>query len=390
MFKDKDIICISTIDWDFLWQRHQIFMKMFAEQGNRVFYIENLNPSCGIGISMFPKLLKRIVRILFRANKTRKAEQLPPNLQIITPLLIPFSNPLADFTNKNILIRFLYSQLLSKGLKNIVVWTYLATPLSLQLIDALKPKFLIYDCVFDAILHPASPKNILESENSLIKRADLVFSDNQHLFKKCFAINPKTYLLPAGVDFQLFSSGPNSNKTNTNPKVCFFGGIEQIRIDLGLIEYAAQNRPSWDIMLVGPVIKTNVSRLKRLKNIHFVGTIEHKMLPIYLNQVDALILPYKIIPFSKSILPAKIFECLATGKPIIATPLDELKSFESGLFSLASNKEEFLQAIECALNNDSEESRLKRQQVAKQNSWESRYHLMQEIIKKREGKTNEK
>jgi hypothetical protein len=41
MIRNQDIICISSIDWDFIWQGHQEIMSTFAKNGNRVLFIEN-------------------------------------------------------------------------------------------------------------------------------------------------------------------------------------------------------------------------------------------------------------------------------------------------------------------------------------------------------------
>ena len=42
MLKNENIICISTIDWDFLWQGHQEIMSTFVKNGNKVIFIENM------------------------------------------------------------------------------------------------------------------------------------------------------------------------------------------------------------------------------------------------------------------------------------------------------------------------------------------------------------
>jgi hypothetical protein len=41
MLKNENIICISSIDWDFIWQGHQEIMSALAKNGNRVLFIEN-------------------------------------------------------------------------------------------------------------------------------------------------------------------------------------------------------------------------------------------------------------------------------------------------------------------------------------------------------------
>lgn len=145
MFKNRDIVCISTIDWDFLYQRHQILMELFAKSSNRVFYLENINPAPTINFSLLPKLLKRGRKIFLKPDKTALS-----NIQIISPFILPSKNKITDSINKNIFIKHLSSSLIGKGIKNPVVWTYLATSLALDLIEKLKPSLLIYDCVFDA------------------------------------------------------------------------------------------------------------------------------------------------------------------------------------------------------------------------------------------------
>ena len=41
MLKDQNILCISSIDWDFIWQGHQQIMSMLAANGNKVLFVEN-------------------------------------------------------------------------------------------------------------------------------------------------------------------------------------------------------------------------------------------------------------------------------------------------------------------------------------------------------------
>ncbi len=386
MFKGQDIICISSIDWDFLLQRHQILMTMLAQEGNRVFFLENLNPNPAMRLSILPKAIKRIGRIFLKLNEKEKKQI--PNLTVVTPFIVPFKNRTAEFINKNILLRFLLFYLRLKGVKRPVIWTYLATSLALRLINNLKPQTLIYDCVIDASLHPNSPKDIEISEKKLIESADLIFTDNHYLFKKCKEINVNTHIMPPGVDFEQFSL-PDINKDADlsldnirHPRIGYFGGIEEFRVDIELIAYIAKEKPDWNILIFGPVYKTDTSILKQ-KNIIMGGPVAHNILPCYLQKLDVLILPYKIKEFTKSLFPAKIFECLATGKPIVATPLEELFLFESGVIRIAKTEEEFVQVIADSLISDTEAQKQKRLKIARENSWEQRFEKIEAIIEER-------
>ena len=41
MQQRQDIICISSIDWGFIWQGHQEIMARLAAAGHRVLFVEN-------------------------------------------------------------------------------------------------------------------------------------------------------------------------------------------------------------------------------------------------------------------------------------------------------------------------------------------------------------
>jgi len=378
MFKDKFIVCISTISWDFLLQRHQIIMQKFAQNGNKIVYIENINPSFNFKLSIIFKIIKRLTMFIFKVNKTPKT-----NIEVISPFILPFKDKVSDFINRQLLLKILARKIAGKLNQPPIIWTYLATTNTLSLIKDLTPEFLIYDCVFDAQLHPNSPKDIKESEEKLIKSSNLVLTDNQLLFNRCKAFNKNTHLIHPGVNFESFTNlislkEPTELKEIAHPRLCFFGGIDAIRIDLKLINYIAREKPDWNIVLFGPVINTDISLLKS-RNIHFMGILKYKELPAYLNFMDVFILPYKLKPFTRSLFPAKIFECLASGKPIVSTPLEELTKFKDAIM-LANLPEDFINCIEKALRYDTQEDINKRLAIAMNNSWDKRFDDICELI----------
>ncbi len=90
-------------------------MQLFAGEGNRVIYLENLNPSPALDFSIFPKIIKRIVRIFWKIKESNKKPI--SNLTIITPIIIPFKNTIAEFINKGIITKFLSLYIKSMGIK---------------------------------------------------------------------------------------------------------------------------------------------------------------------------------------------------------------------------------------------------------------------------------
>jgi glycosyltransferase involved in cell wall biosynthesis len=380
MLKDADIIFISAINWEFLKQRHQILAEMFAAQGNRITYIENINPSFILDFQLIPKIFKRIIKIFFKSNPQNA---LSSNINIISPFILPLKNKLAIFINKKLFLKILAAKINKTCLKPPVIWTYLATSSTLELIRYLKPRLLIYDCVFDAILHPNSPQDIKISEKTLIQSADFIFTDNQHLFNKCKPLNNETHLIYPGVDFKKFNIEMTPKKICRidkipHPRLCFFGGIDKIRIDLDLIAYIAKNKPDWNIILFGPIINTCVSSIK-LKNVFFLGTLPYAELAGYLRSMDVFILPYKIKPFTKSIFPAKIYECLAIGKPIVSTPLEELLIFKN-IIKIADTFPKFVNCITEVIFLNNSETASQGIDLSKNNSWENRFTKINTVL----------
>lgn len=107
--------------------------------------------------------------------------------------------------------------------------------------------------------------------------------------------------------------------------------------------------------------------------------MSHRELPRHLADADALIIPYKINAFSKGTFPAKIFECLATGKPIVATPLPDLLPFGNLLY-LAKDVRGFLDALGNLPDLETEARVEARVEFARKNSWEARFDAIREAL----------
>src|SRR3990172_2252811 len=104
MLKNENIICISSIDWDFIWQGHQEIMATFARQGHRVLFIENtgVRPP---RLRDLPRLTHRI-RNWWRGVKGFRKER--ENLFVYSPIILPFPySRVARWVNRGLLLRAL-------------------------------------------------------------------------------------------------------------------------------------------------------------------------------------------------------------------------------------------------------------------------------------------
>jgi glycosyltransferase involved in cell wall biosynthesis len=392
--RGESVLCLSTISWDFLWQRHQELMSRLARDGNQVLYVEPLGIRSP-GIQDFSRIVRRIRhRVQAGRRGVRQAGENPSagsgrGLYIHDPIIFPFhGSRINDILNEIIVTRTLKRIMRRLGFLEPIIWTYLPTPLALSVIGNIDHKLLIYDCV-DALA--LNPKGVLvtyaQSETRLLQKADIVFVTSRRLYAERRLLNPHIAYVPAGVNVEHFSRCeriPNDLAEIEPPRIGFFGGIDE-RLDLELVACLADSSSEWSVVMIGPV-RTDVTRLRKRPNVFFLGTKRYEDLPAYLAELDVLIMPYLINEYTTYIYPAKLHECLATGKPTVATALPELDAFRD-VITVAEDHNQFVQGVVRALQEDEGILRHRRLEVARANSWEARYQLITEKILQRLAET---
>ncbi|MDD5097230.1 MAG: hypothetical protein PHU59_01920, partial [Candidatus Omnitrophica bacterium] len=161
MFKNEDIICISSIDWDFIWQQHQEIMSAFAKAGNRVLFIENTGVRSP-GLADAKRLKKRIFNWLKSAKGFRKERE---NLYVYSPLILPFPYlRIARWINRIILRRSLNRWMKVMHFNNPLIWSFLPTPIVLSLTEDISHKAFIYYCTDNFAATSKAAKKILGYE----------------------------------------------------------------------------------------------------------------------------------------------------------------------------------------------------------------------------------
>ncbi|NQT00255.1 MAG: hypothetical protein HQ595_04140, partial [Candidatus Omnitrophica bacterium] len=203
MIKNQNIICISSIDWDFIWQGHQEIMSAFAKGGNRVLFIENTGVRAP-NLKDITRLRKRIINWFSSVKGFRKEKE---NLYVFSPLILPFPySRIARWINKYLLITPLRRWMKAAAFHEPIIWTFLPTGIALDIIDNLDRRFLVYYCIADFYALVGDAKKVRRTENELIKKSDLVFVQGNVLKEKCQALNDKVHIFPFGVNIEAFES----------------------------------------------------------------------------------------------------------------------------------------------------------------------------------------
>ena len=376
-----NIVCISTIDWDFVWQGHQEIMSTLAREGNRVLFIENTGVR-NVTLNDLPRLKARLLNWRKGIKGIRKVMD---NLYVYAPLVLPFPySRLACRINKYLMRWTLWGWTKAMRFDNPIVWTWLPTALAQELTRDLNAQLVIYYCCDNFEATSSESRSIREPENTLISKADLVFAHSKALFDRCKPFTDQVHLFPYGFNREIFrhphDSPPADLASIKRPILGFVGGVRKV-IDFDLVEKVALAHPDKSLVFVGP-LQTDVSRLARLPNVYFLGQKKYEEIPAYVNYFDLCLIPYVLNDFTRSIHPAKLIDYLALGKSVVSTNLPEVEEFNKSHNRIVAVVEshEFVGQIDKSLRQDTESLRAERMKLVEKHAWDRKIEAMNTLI----------
>ena len=387
MIKNASIICLSSIDWSFNWHNPQEVAQAFAQDGNRVLFIENT------GVRRIN--LRDARRLWFRFRNWWRAHgqvtRAASGVEVFSPVLLPFPYSRAAISINTRVLHHIVRRWLGDRSEPLILITFLPTPLVRALISALGPDVVVYYCLDNLAESSPGAREIVHSERALVAEADLVFVTSAVLHEMASRINPEVELLASGVRSNSFESARQFRnqplepfKTLGAPVVGYIGSIRS-STDIALITSAAELAPDLQFVLAGPTF-VDASPLAARSNVLLLDPIPHEDVMRYMVRFDVGILPYKINPFTSGIMPVKLKEYLAAGLPVVATPLPELVRFaeeHKGLITLANSPQEFVAAIRAALGDNGDQALKNRMLVARRYDWSLQMRRMSERIEQK-------
>jgi glycosyltransferase involved in cell wall biosynthesis len=141
-------------------------------------------------------------------------------------------------------------------------------------------------------------------------------------------------------------------------------------VDQELIRYVSHKRPDWQWVMLG--LKASRLDVEDLPNFHHLGSRPYAEMPQFASEFDVCVLPWvtdnEFVSYGSAI---KVREYMATGKPVVMTPLYEYERFD-GLLRIARSYDDFIAKVEDALTNDSIAQREARQRAIKDSTWDAR------------------
>jgi glycosyltransferase involved in cell wall biosynthesis len=327
------LICFSHLRWNFVFQRPQHLMSRFAREMNVIYWEEPVE----IGRRETPYL------------QVRQTDHLP-SARVVVPHL-PEGMP--EDAREATLKRLLDAHTASIH-GPLIAWYY--TPMMLPFSKHITPDVTVYDAMDELSKFKFAPEHLLDLEQELIDRADIVFTGGASLFEAKKDRHPNVHCFPSSVDRAHFAKArsglfdPADQEDLQRPRLGFYGVIDE-RFDTDLLDRVAEMRPNWSFVMVGPVVKISEDELPKRPNIHYLGGKTYDELPAYLGGWDVALMPFAMNESTEFISPTKTPEYLAGGKPVVTTPIRDVVRTYGDLegVRIAADADSFVRECDIAL-----------------------------------------
>ena len=392
MLRDRNIICISGIEWDFNWQNSQEMCSRLAAAGNRVLFVENMGIRSP-GLKDAGRVWKRLLNWT-QARRTQGVRQVGKNLYVCSPLVLPPFGATRG-VNARLLLPRVVRAARRLGMRDALVLTYLPTDTALDLVRQLRtPQSVVVYYRIDnlAALTPHA-EELRRTERAVIETSDLVLANSRELARLPSEMSDNVHVFPPSVNLDAFTpegngDGPHGADGHLDPEVR--ESVERVRrlahpligyvgaisnhINGEMVEQSVRRRPEWSWVFVGPG-EAPLKGLGDLPNVHFIGQQPHRSLANFIREFDVCIIPYRLNSYTATVVPTKLNEYLAVGKPVVSTNLPAVRHFEEqhGVLTISDEApENFLHAVESALSRSGEQEAVRRREAAAHGDWDKR------------------
>lgn len=352
-----DVFIWAVIDWHFRTQRPQHIASALARKGHRVFYISN-NFIDSTAPGFAAEALEHGERLFQISLHVTGAPQIYSDLAS-PPQALEIARSLG------VLLQWTHTR------RSIALIQH---PYWLDSAQRLPNAQLVYDCMDHHGGFGNNGSSILEAEQLLITRCDLLVVTSQWLHDRLAPRARKTVLIRNATEYEHFSAKPQKTFRDTLSRkiIGYYGAIAEW-FDVELVRQVAQNHPDALVLLIGRDTIHAHGQLVGIPNVTLVGEVPYAELPYWLHSFDVCLLPFRVTPLTLATNPVKVYEYLSAGKPVVSVDLPEMAQFD-GLITRAGSFAEFCRAVTAALAGSFDEPAAvtARKEFAARQTWEHR------------------
>lgn len=362
------VVVVSNTHWHSAWQTGNSVAEGLARLGYRILFIEPL-PKRWPRVKEYRRVLGRVLGKTHGAGVAR--QRIPPGVKVVSSVTLPDVGVAGKFLNEHLFVRRLAKRIndLREDNGPLIMIHTLPLNAAIALQKYLNPDLAVYRCVYDWTSDPHSRRQLAEYD--LLEQVDIAWADCDYNLDRVRKVKADATLMPSAVDLRLFST-VDYERANLSPPLCVYFGSIGIALDVNLLREISHR---YRLRLIGPVLVTLDGFSEETE---IVGAVPQEEIPGQIKDADVLLLPYANKPHMRGVLPAKFFECLITGKPIVATNLTTIDKY-ANIVNLCEGQEEVFQAIDESSQEPTYLSEL-RKKCAQENSWSARLDQMEKQI----------
>lgn len=377
--RHSGFLCFGGEDWWYHNRGHIDFqlMRRFAQK-IPVLYINSIvmqKPRLGKDFNLLNKVIRK-TKSIFTGLK-----HIENNFWVYSPVSLPAQHiPGLQGLNEFFLKAQIYQALQKLDINDPVLW--IACPSAYPVTLRIPHCAYVYQRTDRHEDTPDVNRDlIMEYDRAMRKRADLTIYVNTKMYDQEQSTCKRPYFLDHGVDYEMFTAAdhdafkPEDIASIPKPIIGYFGGIADHKIDKEFIRQIARRLPNYSFVFVGapsPGFLTLVNE----PNIYLLGQKPYEQIPHYGICYDTAILPWRKNCWTEAANPIKLKEYFALGKPVVCTSaFSEAQEYQELLYC-ADTVDDFVQQIQRALQENSQEKILQRREWVRNLSWDSKASLI--------------
>jgi len=248
----------------------------------------------------------------------------------------------------------------------------------------------IRDDVAGFALTPRAARRDARDHRRMLRQNDIVWAISKALVADIATTRPDAHETGVGVEYTDFAQAveadaPRGMRQIARPRIGLVGNLND-RVDWPLLERIAHSRPSWQLVLVGPLYHSSeaaevaLEELIRLENVHHIPPVAQEEIPGCIAALDVCLIPYRLTPATTRINSLKAYQYLASGKPVVSSKIPSVE--ELGDVVHCADRDDFVAAIERALADDSPGAVAQRRERARAFDWSKIADHQRDILQK--------
>jgi len=300
--------------------------------------------------------------------------KLPENLTVHSPVHWPgFKNRFERNLNLALFMRSLKKVLHPDDPPTAVITT---AAIPSDLAKARPDLNWVYYCVDDLSQWPGlDGESLLRLERDMLPHIKSFVSVSNNLQTRLGALGHDSTLITHGIDLEHWNI--ERRALGAAKPVALYWGHADRRLDSQVCLALADRLR---LRMVGP--QTDVDPLLREHpDIDWTGSVDYAQLPDEAARADVLVMPYADLAVTRAMQPLKLKEYLATGLPVIATPLPATEPWADTL-DLSADPAEFAKLTFVRARTELDAAQANARKRLQQEGWSSKAHAFEDVFSK--------